>query len=153
MLLKKLTKALTAGICLAALAGCSADDVQLNGKIFDAVGLNNTGSVQKVPKLRERQALVVPPGLEKLPEPGAAAVGQDQAALAEVRDYDEARTIPQAELQRQQDEYCAKHYDLAKARGDQDYVLASGPLGSCHKSALSLVEGFGGGSNQAPAEE
>jgi hypothetical protein len=140
MLLKSMTKVLAVAGCALAFAGCSADDVAFNGKIFDAVGMN-TSSVKKTPKLAERSGIVVPPNLDKLPEPGS---GGSQQAIAEVRDYDEARTTPQVELQRQQEEYCKKYYHEAKARGDQDYVLASGPLGSCHNSALSLINGISG---------
>lgn len=118
------------------LAGCSADDVQLNGKVFDALGVN-TASVQKTPNLKARSGIVLPPDLASLPEPGS---GKAQApALADIQDYDEKRAVSQADLERQQKEYCDKHYELAKARGDQDAALAEGPLGRCQKSIMSLV--------------
>ena len=71
------------------LAGCGGvDDIQLNGKIFDAVGM--TGSApKKTPQLAERSPLVVPPGLEKLPEPGSGGAGP--AEIAGVSDHDAKR--------------------------------------------------------------
>ena len=55
--------------------GCSAlsDNVELNGKIFDAVGLSG-GALGKKAEVRTeaRAPLVLPPDAERLPEPGAA---------------------------------------------------------------------------------
>lgn len=137
MLLKNMINVL-AGIAVAGLlSGCSADDVQLNGKVFDAVGLN-TASVKKTPKLAERSGIVVPPNLDRLPEPGSGGAGQP--ALAEVQDYDSKRVASYNDLERQQDAYCKVHYHDAKVHGDQDAVLATGPLGPCQGSALRLLQ-------------
>ncbi len=100
-------------VALAALSGCGVDDIQLNGKIFDAMGVNNTSSVKKEVTVRERSPLVVPPGLEKLPEPGSQAALQADA-IAEIKDYDASRQKSQADLERQQAEYCKVHYEQAK---------------------------------------
>ncbi len=52
-------------LALPGLAGCSMDDIQLNGKVFDAMGMNTTGSVKSGdPKMAVREPLVVPPGLD-----------------------------------------------------------------------------------------
>lgn len=121
-----------------AAAGCSADDIEFNGKIFDAVGLN-TKTKSTEPKLAERAPLVMPPNLERVPEPGAppeAAAGD----VASLNDPDRTAKTSRVELERQQAEYCKTHYELAKARGDQTADLASGPLGLCRGSILSAVE-------------
>ena len=110
---------------IVALAGCSMDDVQLNGKIFDAVGMNSTGSVKKEATLRERSPLVVPPGLDKLPEPGSSGATQ-AAGIAEIKDYEA--------------EYCKVHYEQAKAHGDNDADSAAGPLGPCRGSVFTAVK-------------
>lgn len=141
MSLKCLSKLVLAGVA-AVVAGCSADDVQLNGKVFDALGVNTSSVERKTPELKARTGIVVPPNLSSLPEPGSG--GQGQPDLAEVQDYDAKRTSSQQDLERQQAEYCKKHYEDAKIHGDQDVALAEGPLGRCQKSALSLVD-WGGG--------
>ena len=141
MSLKRLTKnAASAGALLAsaALFGCGADDIQMNGKIFDALGVNSTGSVKKEVVLRERSPLVVPPGLDKLPEPGAQ--GAEQTGIAEIRDHDAVRTGAQAELERQQVAYCKANYDPAKAQVDPLADSVAGPLGPCRQSILSAVD-------------
>ncbi len=120
------------------LAGCGGvDDVQLNGKIFDAVGM--TGSApKKTPQLAERSPLIVPPGLEKLPAPGSGGAGPTN--IAGIQDHDVKRQVTQADLERQQEAYCKIHYEDAKIRGDQDAVLATGPLGPCQHSAINALQ-------------
>src|SRR4029078_7143819 len=51
-------------VALPGLAGCSMDDIQLNGKVFDAMGMNTTGSVKSGdPKMAGREPLRVHPRL------------------------------------------------------------------------------------------
>ncbi len=136
MLLKNIINVLAGVAVSMLLSGCSADDVALNGKVFDAMGMN-TASVKKTPKLKERSAILVPPNLDRLPEPGS---GGDQPALADVQDYDAKRVASYNDLERQQEAYCKVHYHDAKIHGDQDAVLATGPLGPCQGSALRLMQ-------------
>jgi hypothetical protein len=123
------------------------DDVQLNGKIFDAVGLNNTGSVKKEAKVAERAPLVVPPGLDRLPEPGSNGAAQANAVPG-VEDHDAKRTTSQAALEKQQAEYCKVNYEQAKQRGDNNTDLAEGPLGPCRASAFSAVKKWTSGAGE-----
>lgn len=138
MSLKTLLKISAAGLIAAAVAGCEAGDVQLNGKVFDALGMNTSSVDRKAPDVKARAGIVVPPDLSSLPEPGS---GKGQRAELPVNDYDASRTTSKADLERQQKEYCEKHYDMAKAMGDQDAALIEGPLGRCQKSVLNLIEG------------
>lgn len=119
-------------------AGCSADDIQFEGKIFDAVGLNSPTQRAAEPKMKERAPLVVPPSLERLPEPGQSADSLSQD-LAAINDPDRTAKQSRADLERQQAEYCKEHYELAKARGDANADLARGPLGECRKSILTSI--------------
>ena len=123
-------------LCATGLSGCGADDIQLNGKIFDAVGLN-TGSVKsKEPVLKERAPLIVPPALDRLPEPGSSSAASD--GLQGVQDYDAKRNTGKAELAKQQAEYCKANYEPAKQRGDDNADLVVGPLGPCRGTVLSI---------------
>jgi hypothetical protein len=128
-----------AGLLAVSLGGCGGfDGVQLNGKIFDAMGVNNESGA-KEPKLAQRSGLVVPPSTEALPPPGSAqqATSADVAAL---QDPDKLAQVSQAEKQRQQEEYCKVHYEQAKARNDDNADLAEGPLGPCKGSVLTLLK-------------
>ena len=124
-----------------ALAACAPGDVEINGKLFDAVGLG-TSSLQKskTPVLPERAPLLVPPSLEKLPAPEQANAGQAAQDAAFPIDPEKRSSISQSELQRQQDEYCKVHYDRPKALGDSVTAsTAKGPLGLCGGSVLSAI--------------
>lgn len=135
-------KALGAGVAIAlalALSGCGADDLELNGKIFDAMGVSaKTSTKGKEPKMVARAPLVVPPGLERLPEPGAQSAQASE--IASLNDPDKVAEVNQAELERQQKEYCKVHYEYAKMHGDNEADNATGPLGPCRGSLLSGVK-------------
>jgi hypothetical protein len=126
-------------------AGCGmVDDVQMNGKIFDALGVNSTGSVKKEAKVAERQPLVIPPGLDKLPEPGANGAAAQANVIPGVEDHDAKKVVSQEALQKQQAEYCKVHYEQAKAHGDNNADLAEGPLGPCRGSVFSAIKKWNG---------
>lgn len=123
-------------LALAGIGGCSADDVQLNGKIFEATGLSTSSAPKKTPKMAERAPLIVPPSLDKLPEPGT---GEAATAISEVKDHDDKYRVSKADLEREQAAYCKIHYEDAKIRGDQEYDVAAGPLGRCRGSVLNVI--------------
>lgn len=133
-------------LCAAvAVAGCSMDDVEFNGGIFNAVGLNGDGKKAAQPQLAERAPLVVPPSLDRLPAPGSAPT---QPELAGINDPDVAKKRSQAELEAQQQAYCDKHYRDAGIRGDE-VAHVEGPLGPCRKSVLTAIQKW----NQGDAAE
>lgn len=122
------------------VAGCSADDVELNGKLFELAGMNNIGKRGPAPTVEERTGLVVPPDLNKLPDPNqpvAANPGDD--VLASINDPDRAKVLSQEELERQQAVAC-KDYEFAKMRGDESTAInMTGPMGPCRQSVLTSV--------------
>lgn len=133
--------------CAVALAGCSGDDVAFEGKIFDAVGMNQKTSKAE-PKMVDRAPLVMPPNPSRVPEPGLPPEGQsaDVAALA---DPDVQAKVSKSDLERQQAEYCKKNYELPKAHGDETTAeLAVGPLGSCRPSALTAFQKWNSGEEE-----
>jgi hypothetical protein len=134
---------------IAGLAGCGmVDDVQMNGKLFDALGVNSTGSVKKEAKVAERQPLIVPPGLDKLPTPGANGAAAQANAIPGVEDHDVKKIVSQEALQNQQAEYCKVHYEQAKQHGDNNADLAEGPMGPCRGSVFSAVKKLTGGEGE-----
>ena len=126
--------------CLAfTIAGCGTDDIQFNGGIFDAVGLNDTKKSGD-PKLAERAPLVVPPSLDRLPAPGEAP---EPAQIADIKDHDAAKHKSREELEKQQAEYCEKNYDDPMRRGEE-VSMVEGPLGPCRKSVLTAIKKWNG---------
>ena len=138
------SRALLAAVIGFGLAGCSADDIQFNGGLFDAVGMSDsTKTKSKEPKLAERAPLVVPPSLDRLPEPGSAPA--PDTTIAEIKDPDEAKTASKEELERRQAEYCKVNYDQAMAHGDEATAInATGPMGPCRKSVLTAIKKWNG---------
>jgi hypothetical protein len=131
-------------LCLGLSAGgCSMDDVQFNGGLFDMVGLSDSAKAKLKggdPKIAERQPLVVPPSLERLPAPGEPAAAQDQQ-LAAIQDPDAVKKASKEDLERRQAEYCKVNYEQAKGRGDDTTALAAeGPLGPCRPSVMNSVK-------------
>jgi hypothetical protein len=147
MHLKTLSKAVRAGavaVLAAGVSACGVDGVELNGKIFDAMGVNSAPEKKDV-KLAERQPLVVPPRMAALPEPGS---GSSETQLAEVKDHDADIEISQEELAKRQAEYCRKHYDANLAVSDASVDNVKGPAGPCRKSILSAVSQFNSSSDE-----
>jgi hypothetical protein len=134
---------LAVALCLALGAGgCSMDDVQFNGGLFDMVGLSDAAKAKARsgdPQVAERAPLVVPPSLERLPAPGEPGAQNQQ--IAGIQDVDEAKKVSHAELERRQAEYCKVNYEDAKTRGDETTALnATGPLGPCRPSVLDSIK-------------
>ena len=122
--------------CLAlGVAGCGTDDIQFNGGIFDAVGLNDTKK-SAAPKLAERAPLVVPPSLDRLPTPGEAP---QPAQIADIKDHDAAKHQSREELEKQQAAYCEKNYNDPMRRGEE-VSMVEGPMGPCRKSVLTAIK-------------
>ena len=121
------------------LGGCGGvDGVELNGKVFDALGVGGNSSAEE-PTMAARSALVVPPNVERLPQPGAqpAAEAMD---VASINDPDKKLIVTDEQLQKQQAEYCRVNYELAKAHGDNNADTAAGPLGPCRGSVLNITK-------------
>lgn len=120
------------------LGGCGGfDGVQLNGKVFDMVGLNGPSTPEGDPKMAVRQPLTLPP-TDSLPPPGSGRA--DQPSLASIQDPDRKKVVDQAALEKQQAEYCQKNYTEPMQRGDSSAESAAGPLGPCHPSIFTAVQ-------------
>lgn len=78
--------AVAATLACLGLAGCGTDGVELNGKLFDAMGVSSSAQAAKreEPRMPTRSGLVVPPSTTaSLPVPGSGAATAAAAAPAE----------------------------------------------------------------------
>lgn len=108
-------------IFLGPLSGCGfgANDIQFEGKVFDMIGLNNTGQREE-PRVKDRAPILMPPE-NKLPEPGKRIVQKEDMQWPDDPDVRAARERQMAEAEIKK--YCAgpgmnEHhpdYDAAKA--------------------------------------
>ncbi len=138
---------LAAGVLV---SGCGAGDVELNGKIFDALGVSSaTKGRAEDPKMASRNGLVVPPNTGSLPEPGSGGAPAGEGDLAFINDPDRKQKLDKADLERRQAEYCKVHYEQAKARGDASADDATGPAGPCRATFLSAVKKWTGTDSNA----
>lgn len=114
------------------LPGCGGvDGVELNGKIFEAVGLTGSLGKRAEPRTEARAPLVLPPATERLPEPGEmAATAPVQTATAWPNDPDKRRTGNEAAKNKAQADYCRDGNWKEKALGDQ-LDARVGPQGVC----------------------
>jgi hypothetical protein len=127
-------------------AGCGADDVELNGKIFDAMGVSGAQkSRSDDAKIAARSGIVIPPNTGSLPEPGSGRSVETEADLAFINDPDRKQAVDKVELARRQAAYCKEHYELPKARGDNSVDSVVGPAGPCRATFLSAMKKWTGG--------
>ena len=127
-------------------AGCGADDVELNGKIFDAMGVSGAQKSRgEETKVAARSGIVIPPNTGSLPEPGSGRSVETDADLAFINDPDRKQVVDKAELERRQAAYCKEHYELPKVRGDTSVDSVVGPAGPCRATFLSAMKKWTGG--------
>lgn len=122
------------------LSACGGDGIELNGKIFDALGVSTASlGPRPEPKVAQRSPLVLPPDPNRLPEPGgpAPAVAGANSESWPV-DPDQKKLADAAEAKRKQEEYCQDGNWKEKAMRDE-VAAAHGPSGGCGSifSALS----------------
>lgn len=136
------TKTWLAGVLAVALAasgcGMSSSDVELNGGIFDLMGISGSGAGARTaePKIAPRAGLVLPPSEDRLPRPGESGAAPASTAEAWPDDPDQRRIRSAAQLDRQQAEFCRKQA-LLERTGDTQ-ILPDGPKGPCTTSILGL---------------
>ncbi len=140
--LTRIAVALCVGVTV---GGCSMDDVELNGGVFDSLGIGSNQPKAAEPKLAARTPLIVPPSTASLPAPGAPPEALQSDVTVAIDDPDRKAIVSEAEKQKQQDDYCRKNYDPARASGDASADSIEGPLGPCRPSILTAVKKFNGG--------
>jgi hypothetical protein len=116
------------------LAGCGDGGVELNGKIFDALGVSEAAqrASKTEPKLRERTGLVLPPDTNRLPEPGSGATGAPDLG-GQIADPERRKAAAAAEKARLHKAYCSGEMTWKERVGDRDASAKAptSPYGPC----------------------
>jgi hypothetical protein len=113
------------------LSGC-ADGLELNGKVFDWLGVSPAAmeARKQEPKLAARAPLVIPPNSTRLPEPGSGQTPQVAAAWPE--DPDQRKTREARERERLHLAYCRGEIQWKeRAMNPGDVGAARSPYGPC----------------------
>ena len=123
--------AAVASALAAGLGGCANDSVELNGKIFDALGVSTSSlGPRKEPKMEQRSPIVLPPDGKRLPEPGSAP-SPDLAQQSWPKDRDAQKVASAEETKRKQSEYCRDGNWKEKAMKDEVGAESNAPGGNC----------------------
>lgn len=126
-----------------ALGGCSSGDFELNGKIFDALGVSSASqSTRKEPRMAARPGLVLPPNPEALPDPSAVpvpVVALDNPSWP--KDPDDARRDAASDSARKQEEFCKKDGNWREKSMRDEVASTSGPGGNCSGNIFSAIFG------------
>jgi hypothetical protein len=140
---RRLKGVTTAGALFASALGlgCSVDGVELNGAVFDYLGVSEAAqSKPREAKVAERPGIVLPPQLDRLPEPGSAlapASGEE----AWPNDPDQRKVAAAADLDRQHDEFCRQALWKARVESGNNPPQIKGPKGLCNPSILKAWTG------------
>jgi hypothetical protein len=121
-----------------ALSGCAAGDVEMNGALFDYLGMGKAGPA-KASQAADRQGLVLPPSLDRLPEPGSGAATAAATQVAMPVNPETKAMVNVAEQKKQQDAFCGKA--MMRAKLNKEIGPVPGPFGSCNPSALEALNG------------
>ena len=124
--------ALTLGATLA-LAGCGGDGVELNGKLFDWMGVSESANsaTKREPKLADRSPLIVPPNMQRLPEPGSEGAPPD-VSLA-LNDPERLKAQAAADREKLHQQYCSGEKNWKERALDRNAPAARSPYGPCNQ--------------------
>jgi hypothetical protein len=98
--------ALAAAALLSAFILSACDSVNLEGKVFDWMGISGSAleSKSQDPKMVERAPLVVPPNVARLPEPGSGKASSEE--VASLKDPELTKQAAAKERERLHMAYC-----------------------------------------------
>jgi hypothetical protein len=113
------------------LVGC-ADGLELNGKVFDWMGVSPAAQEARryEPKLTDRAPLVVPPNTAKLPEPGSE-VAPDPSQTAWPDDPEQRKAREAKERERLHQAYCSGEVQWKERALNKDTSAPRSPYGPC----------------------
>ncbi len=137
------TLVLAASLSVATLAGgCSGfDGVELQGGVFDAMGLSGSGQKRLADtKVEARPGLVLPPSHDKLPEPVTGSLAAAPSGEAWPIDPENRRAQSKAEREKRHAAFCERALQDARIRGESGVVM--GPNGNCQPGMFGSLTGL-----------
>lgn len=133
MIVRSFTSATAAVLLSAMLTGCGGiDGVELNGKIFDWMGVSESAKQANArePRVPQRAGLVMPPDVNRLPDPGSEADPNDVTAA--LNDPDKKKAAAAAERARLHKAYCSGELTWKERAYAKDSLQTNkSPFGPC----------------------
>ena len=114
------------------LAGCADSGIDLNGKVFDYLGISPAAQEARrfEPQVAERAPLVMPPDSKALPQQGSGQAPPSQFAWPD--DPDQRKVREAKERERLHMAYCRGEIQWKeKALNKQDISAPQSPYGPC----------------------
>ena len=113
-----------------ALSGCANEGVELNGKLFDLMGVSaaTQDNRTKDPRMADRAPLVVPPSVNRLPEPGSGKTTSED--IASLNDPELRKQAAAKERERLHLAYCQGELQWREKAFDPNTTNKS-PYGPC----------------------
>jgi hypothetical protein len=114
------------------LSGCADTGIDLNGKVFDMMGLSPAAQASKKtePKMAERAPPVMPPDFSKLPQPGSGQAPVTQAAWPD--DPEQRKVIALQEREKLHLAYCRGDMQWKERALDTNSIhTPRSPYGPC----------------------
>jgi len=149
--------AMLAAASLAALlvGGCGiVDGVELQGGVFDALGVSTAEQEKNKrtePKVAARPGIILPPGENRLPPPGAPPLAEELHATGSGEAWpvepETNKARAKAELEKKHKEFCETALRNARMTGQATNTV-QGPMGSCQPSVFSGVSSMFGGTSK-----
>ena len=116
-----------------ALSGCGGDaGVDLNGKVFDLMGISPAAQAlnKAEPKIAERAPLVMPPDVNRLPQPGSGQAPAQQLVWPD--DPDQRKKTATQDRDRLHMAYCRGEIQWKEKVLDKDSInTPRSPYGPC----------------------
>ncbi len=129
---RNLTAIAAVAVTSALLLGACVDGLQLEGKVFDWMGISSSAldTKNRDPKMTARAPLVVPPNVDRLPEPGSGKSGDTD--LAALNDPEKKKQAAAKERERLHLAYCRGEIQWKERALDPDKGGANrSPYGPC----------------------
>jgi hypothetical protein len=139
---KSTVRALALAGCMGyavAAGGCGGafgfDGVELQGGLFDAMGVSGSGQKRLADKkVDPRPGLVLPPSVDRLPEPVTGSIAAAPAGEAWPVDPEDRRAQNKTAAEKQHREFCERAIQDARMRNESGVIM--GPLGNCQPGLL-----------------
>lgn len=139
MIVRSFTSATAVVLMAGMLSGCSGvDGVELNGKVFDWMGVSEAAKQANArePRVPQRTGLVMPPDVNRLPDPGSETNPNDMTVA--LNDPDKKKAAAAAERARLHQAYCSGELTWKERAYAKDSLQTNkSPFGPC--SALGSM--------------
>jgi hypothetical protein len=125
------TACAAAAVTVMLTLGACMDGIQLEGKLFDMMGVSGSAleGKNRDPKMTERAPLVVPPSTKRLPEPGSGKTPDTD--LTSLKDPEQKKLADAKERERLHLAYCRGEIQWKDKAFNPEAGANRSPYGPC----------------------